>query len=264
MAGYLEMSLAVGVGLLLASISEVRASTLKQRIHSVVRWMLSSKMQLRVLLAIMVVGLVLTHSRMGNSAFFISLFVSGCLWLLLERKKPKRGVVFLLTTLFIIDIVIVGSWFGIDKVVDRLEKTSAMSESRDEVVRDSLLYLNDFVFIGSGGGTFEHVFPQYRGADIGLNYDYAHNDFIQFAVETGLIGVGLLGLFVISSILMSLRVMRKGKRSLHRGMAFASFMGVLAIMIHSSVDFNLQIPANALLFMVLLSFPWIADIEKEH
>lgn len=263
LAGYLEMSLAVGVGLLLSGVSESSASTLKQRIHNVVRWVLSSKMQLRVLLAIMVVGLVLTHSRMGNTAFFISLFVSGCFWLLLEKKKSKRVVLFLLTTLFIIDVAIVGSWFGIEKVVDRLEQTAVASESRDEVVRDSLLYLNDFMYTGSGGGTFEHVFPQYRGIDIDSDYDYAHNDFIQFAVETGLIGVSLLGLLVISSIFVSIRVMRKGRRSLHRGMAFASFMGVIAIMIHSGVDFNLQIPANAMLFMLLLSFPWIANMDKE-
>jgi hypothetical protein len=35
-------------------------------------------------------------------------------------------------------------------------------------------------------------------------------------------------------------------------------MGVTAILIHSTVDFNLQIPANALLFMVLLALGWIS------
>jgi len=232
LAGFLEMTLAVGVGLLLAGINEARAKTFKQQLRSTVQWILSSKMQLRILLAIMVVGLVLTHSRMGNAAFFISLFVSGLLWLILERKKPKRGVLFLLTTLFIIDIVIVGSWFGIEKVVDRLEQTSTMSESRDEVVRDGLLYLNDYLIFGSGAGTFEHVFPQYRGADIGLDYNYAHNDYVQFAVETGAVGFVLLGLLVIISMIVSLKVMRSNASSLHRGMAFSSFMAVLAMMIH--------------------------------
>jgi hypothetical protein len=35
-------------------------------------------------------------------------------------------------------------------------------------------------------------------------------------------------------------------------------MGILSIMIHSSVDFNLQIPANTMYFMVLLALAWIA------
>jgi hypothetical protein len=43
-----------------------------------------------------------------------------------------------------------------------------------------------------------------------------------------------------------------------RGMSFACIMGVTSILIHSWVDFNLQIPANAALFMVLLALGWIS------
>ena len=43
-----------------------------------------------------------------------------------------------------------------------------------------------------------------------------------------------------------------------RGMSFAAIMGVTSILIHSWVDFNLQIPANAALFMVLLALGWVA------
>lgn len=264
MAGFLEMSLAVGVGLLLADLQHANTVTFKQKLRHFVGWVLSHKMQIRVLLAIMVIGLVLTHSRMGNTAFFISLLLSGLVWLVLEKKKPKRGVMFLLTTLFIIDVGIVGAWFGIEKVVDRIESTSVESESRDEVVRDSLLYLNDYAWFGSGGGTFEYVFPQYRGADIISDYDYAHNDYIQFAVETGVLGLSMLGLLVLLTMWRSIQMMRKGERSLHRGLSFASFMGVLAILIHSTVDFNLQMPANALLFMVLLSFPWLGCYRSQN
>jgi hypothetical protein len=43
-----------------------------------------------------------------------------------------------------------------------------------------------------------------------------------------------------------------------RGMAFACVMGVTAILIHSWVDFNLQIPSNAVYFMVLAALGWIS------
>ena len=45
---------------------------------------------------------------------------------------------------------------------------------------------------------------------------------------------------------------------LMRGMSFACIMGVTSILIHSWVDFNLQIPANAAFFMVLLALGWIS------
>jgi hypothetical protein len=35
-------------------------------------------------------------------------------------------------------------------------------------------------------------------------------------------------------------------------------MGATAILIHSAVDFNLQIPANAVLFLVILGLGWIS------
>jgi len=35
-------------------------------------------------------------------------------------------------------------------------------------------------------------------------------------------------------------------------------MGVVSIGIHSTVDFNLQIPANAFLFVILLALGWVS------
>jgi len=45
---------------------------------------------------------------------------------------------------------------------------------------------------------------------------------------------------------------------LMRGIAFAAIMGIIAILIHSTVDFNLQIPSNAMMFMILLAMAWLA------
>jgi hypothetical protein len=49
-----------------------------------------------------------------------------------------------------------------------------------------------------------------------------------------------------------------------RGMSFACIMGVTSILIHSWVDFNLQMPANATLFMVLLALGWISLRHDRH
>jgi hypothetical protein len=49
-----------------------------------------------------------------------------------------------------------------------------------------------------------------------------------------------------------------------RGISFACIMGVTSILIHSWVDFNLQIPANAALFMVLLALGWISLYHDRH
>jgi O-antigen ligase len=89
-------------------------------------------------------------------------------------------------------------------------------------------------------------------------YDYTHNDYAQFAAESGLLGLLIVGALVLLSLGAALAAQWKRRDPLMRGMSFACIMGVTAILIHSWVDFNLQIPANAMLFMVLLALGWIS------
>jgi hypothetical protein len=65
-------------------------------------------------------------------------------------------------------------------------------------------------------------------------------------------------LFVAVSLGAAIRAQWVRRDPLMRGMSFASMMGVTAILIHSAFDYNLQIPANATYFMVLLALGWIS------
>jgi hypothetical protein len=78
------------------------------------------------------------------------------------------------------------------------------------------------------------------------------------AVETGGAGLFLLGSMVVLSFGAAFWSIYRRRHSLYRGLGFAGVMGILSLMIHSSVDFNLQIPANAVYFMILLAFSWLA------
>jgi hypothetical protein len=43
-----------------------------------------------------------------------------------------------------------------------------------------------------------------------------------------------------------------------RGMACGILMAIVAILLHTAIDFNLQIPANAATFVVILAMAWVA------
>jgi len=92
-----------------------------------------------------------------------------------------------------------------------------------------------------------------------VRYLYAHNDYLQFAVETGGVGLGLMGLVVLFSLYAAVSAMRRRRNQFYSGVGFAAFMGVLSILIHSVSDFNLQIPSNAIYFTLLLALAWIAS-----
>ena len=262
-ASYLVMALSVGIGVLLASLSGARNESWSQFFRNALQWAITPKMGLRLLLVVMVIGLVLSRSRMGNLSFFISLFVTGVIGLILS-KKASRSMVVLIASLIVVDIFIVGAYFGTQRVIDRLSETSLETDDRDEVAGYALKMWQDFPVFGAGLGSFPVVFPRYSAEGTSVAYTHAHNDFLEFAAEAGAVGLLLLGAIVAMSFAAALRAQQLREDPVMRGISFASLMGTIALMIHSTVDFNLQIPANALTFLLLLAFGWISlyGLEK--
>ena len=256
-AAYLTMCLSVGIGVLIASLSGEKHRSWGRFFRSLMRWIISPKMALRLGLVVMVVALVLTRSRMGNSSFFISLLAAGVIGLLLAKRATKSMVI-LLVSLVAIDVFIVGTYFGTQRVIERIVQTKVETEDRGAVAGYALDMWRDYPVFGSGLGSFPVVFPRYSAAGTAVSYTHAHNDYVEFAAEVGVLGVMLLGLMVSTSFAAALRAQYLRRDPLMRGLSFAAMMGILALMIHSFVDFNLQIPANALTFMLLLAFAWIS------
>ncbi len=258
LAGFLEMTIALGIGLLIADLAQPnQRMTWRQRLRAWTRTLLGPKARLRIYLAILVSTLVMTASRMGNTAFFTSLAIAGLIGVLSFRRSP-RPVLILLFSLVLVDLLILGSWFGLDRVRERLEQTVLTEDARYQIGVRATRYLQDYPWLGSGGGSFSSVYPAYRDAEsIPLHFAHAENDLLELQLEYGIIGMLPLIASVALSLGAALRVLWSRRDPLSRGMAFASLMGVTAILIHSTADANLHIPANAALFMVLLALPWL-------
>jgi O-antigen ligase len=257
LAGYLVICLSIGLGMMIATLKTTPSGNWRNRLR---RWMtalLSKKILLRITLVMMVIGLVLTHSRMGNTSFFAGMMITGALALLLGRRA-SRSTIILLTSLLVIDVFIVGTFFGIEKVVDRLEQTTVTRESRDEVDLYSLEIFNQNLLTGTGTGTFYTAFPEVRQKDIRIFYDHAHNDYLEFITERGLIGFAPLLIAVILTFIIALKAQWMRKNPLMRGLSFGCLMSMIAMGLHATVDFNLQVPANAASFMLILAFGWIS------
>lgn len=263
-AGYLEMMLSLGIGLLIAGLSDRHADSWRKFFAQMIDWVLSPRMILRLALCILVIALTTTHSRMGNSAFFSSLIIAGVIGIVLSRHATRNTVI-LLASLIAIDLFVVGSWFGVEKLARRIQETTTQDvELREEPSAYTVDLIKDYPAFGSGPGTFYVTFPRYRPETVTAYYDYAHNDYAQFASESGLLGLAILGSIVAMSLGAALIAQWKRRDPLMRGMSFACIMGVTSILIHSWVDFNLQIPANAVYFMVLLALGWISLFLDRH
>jgi hypothetical protein len=138
LAGFLEMSLAIGIGMLVAQLHRHPAHNWREFFRRTIDTLLSRKFRLRLYLAIMVIGLVLTRSRMGNTAFFSSLLVCGVLGMMLQQRVTRNAVIFFLS-LLVIDLYIVGNWFGVDELVERLQDANLQEDKRGVVAMDSVV-----------------------------------------------------------------------------------------------------------------------------
>ncbi|MGS2718016.1 O-antigen ligase family protein [Eionea flava] len=256
-ANYLSMCAAAGTALLLIDLSKKKVKGLKNMLIGLLHFMLSRKMLFRIGLALIVVGIVLSRSRMGNTAFFISLVSAGFIWMILTKRVSRNAIIFL-TSLIIIDLWVVGNWFGFEEVTARIQNTSASTETRDEVLRDTLVYIKENPMLGTGGGSYYSVYSYYKSPDVNGYYDYTHNDYLQFVSEYGLIGTAFIALLVISSLFTAIVTLFKRNNPTMQATSFAALMTIIALLLHSLVDFNLQIMANAASATILLALAWVA------
>lgn len=267
LANYLVICLCLGIGLLVSSLggpSEARMSR-RARMLRVLNVAFSEVVRLRVMLLVMVVALVLTKSRMGNAAFMLVLLFVAAPVLVSKGHLRFKGAALILS-IIVLDVFFVGKLVGFDEVAQRMNKTAIEAvdggseesfEDRSAPARQAIQMVKEQPWTGRGAGTFYTTFPQYASSDTRMYYDHAHNDYVQFLVEVGVVGTGLLAIAVISTIFRAISVIRRPLTSSDMGIALGVLMAMLAVLFQASVDFHFQIPANALLFVTVLAIPWL-------
>ena len=203
---------------------------------------------------VMILGLLFSASRMG----IVSLLLSFSLISFLFRES-QRGQRFSKTTVLIFGLAMLWAvWIGLDAVISRFFIVSESFEERWMIWVNTFQIFKDFPLIGSGLGTFVHIFPMYRSFHIRGLVTHAENDFLQLASEVGLIGIGLLlFLFVFLFFRAVLAIRSFHSRDSKKYIGMGGVVGILALMFHSLVERNIQVPANAFLF----TFIWAAVLK---
>ncbi len=106
--------------------------------------------------------------------------------------------------------------------------------------------------VGSGLGSFAGVYPRFQPAGMGSDFvEHAHSDYVQFLMEAGVLAVLLAGVALALALAQARRLARRlssdhGLRSEEQTM-LAAGLGLLALLLHAWVDFNMRIPALAML-----------------
>ena len=102
----------------------------------------------------------------------------------------------------------------------------------------------------TGLGTLIAVYPRYASFYNGLTVDDAHNDYLELLADTGIVG-GMCGLAFIGLLFGRVSQFAVCRRLFARAMIAGSLAACVGLLLHSLVDFNLHIPSNALIFLLL-------------
>jgi O-antigen ligase len=210
------------------------------------------------LVVIMFVAVIFSRSRGGILAAVFSIVFIG----LLAQVKVRRKVWMLGVFFFLVCAMGYGLWIGLDPVLARFEQTREPGylemEGRVAMWKDALPLVRDYPVVGTGLGTFGTAFRRYQTDLVDKYVDHAHNDYLEFAADTGLLGAALLFLPILYLLAKMIASFLNDTRRYRRAVTLGCIGSTLALLIHSVTDFNLQIPANALIFAVVLGIGYKA------
>jgi len=148
-------------------------------------------------------------------------------------------------------------WIGASEIlehfgdaVDQLVQSGTPDVGRATIWQGTLNAIRHHPVLGVGLGALVTVFPTYETVPSLLRINYAHNDYLQILAEAGAAG-GIIVVWFIAVVLFGVYRGIRSRDPLPAAMALASGAGIIAILIQSVAETDLQIPSNALLFLVL-------------
>jgi O-antigen ligase len=245
-AGFLQFGLAVGLGLMLLGDGVERSP--RSHLARVTDLLLSTRSAFLALLVVLITALFWSGSRGALAAIVLSASVAVTV-AVLGRPGSGRGLLLMLPLGMLLSLV----WMGPGTLQSKFD-AQGLSGNRAGVHGASLAAARDYPLLGAGAGSFRHVLPAYKDARLDLRfYEHAHNDALEELVERGLLGAGALLLGVLAALAQMALALRRRRGTLPRALLTGAFAGVLSLSLHGMVDFNLQIPANAAYFVVLLA-----------
>ena len=259
-AGFLEMILPFVIVLalrwtyLLSKNTPGRAGTFRKLISrtelvSVVFWLF--------LAIVILAALILSRSRMGIISALVSLVAILALAGTSTVGPRARAAVAAVFFLGVLGLVV---WIGSDPVMSRFEtlgqEYNLSGQSRVSIWHDTLGLIRQHPFLGTGLGSFFVAYTSVQTAFLNLLVEHAHCDYLEVATELGLPGAILVFGSIFWVLAQSARRYGKLEERFDKAVSLACIGSIGAILVHSLADFNLYIPANALVFTMILAMAW--------
>jgi len=211
-------------------------------------------------------GLAITGSRGGylSIVFGMAIFAVLSLWVI---RLMRRGGFFLMLGMMVVTgaLIVGGAIFFMsrsDSINTRLTKIYDPQNMRLFMWKAALVQYHLQPVTGTGSGTYLYYGREFRSPTVQNDPMHVHEDYLELLAEYGLVGAVLCGVFVLVHLASGLIGLRKivgaqirpetPGRSDDLALTVGALSAIGALLLHSLVDFNLHIPANALFVAFLM------------
>jgi O-antigen ligase len=201
------------------------------------------------MLFICLAAMFMTSSRAGVILSLVALIIAFTVFF--RRDLPRRsGVVMTVVGGSAVALVLMQIMGG--GVNARFDAQGATDQGRFATWLATLRMIADHPWFGTGQGTFAWSFPAYRSADVSMwgTWDRAHNTLLELAADMGvpLAALVVVGWIVIFAVLIhGVRVRRRD-----RIIPISALAITIVAILHSLMDFSLQIPGYAIPTLALI------------
>jgi len=223
-------------------------------------------MLLTIGVIVMAMAIIFSRSRSGVFlvvfAFILFFGLAGLYsGRIMYRQKWSEGFL----KLTFLAIIFISLYMGISATVERFALDKVLAEGRPVVWANTVGISADYPLFGSGLGTFGAVYPAYEENWKGTrHFAHAHNDYLEYLSEVGWLGMALLLGGILFVLVKTFIVWKDRQRPDVKGLALGGMIAIVLILLHSIGDFNLHIPANMLLFSVVLSLSVVIAFYRKR
>jgi O-antigen ligase len=254
-AGWMLMAIPLAVGYLCAVV-ETSLTDARPGLRNRLLWLSSPEGGRTTLVGfaviVMTLSLAMSMSRSGMAAFAVAAALVG--WRLIAAlRSPSARVA--AAALIVALVAVPVLWLGVGSTVDRFSNDQVGSVgTRLHVWRDTHHIIRDFPLVGTGLNTFGTATVIYQSGTRDVHFQEAHSDYLQLAAEGG----ALLVVPAAIAIALFIRAVRRRFTGEHPDrtsywIRLGAVCGLVAIALQSLVEFSLQMPGNAALFVVFLA-----------
>ncbi len=254
--GYIEMIVPLALGLAFGRIRN-KTSGIRGFREKLLLWS-TPDMLVNVLIlaaaAVMSVAVLLSNSRSGLAVLGFSLCLFAELWIsAFSRTAFRRPWMGKALRVVLVGVTVAVLSIGVGSTIRRFGRENLLSENRPQYWSTTVAMIGRFPLFGTGLGTFATAYDAHeKASSTDLRLIHAHNDYLEYAAELGLLGTVLLLGVVLYPTLSAYFTWRDRRDPQARSLALGGIVSLAAMGLHALTDFNLHIPANMVLFAVVL------------